>query len=224
MSKLTQNWLKRRSIKFTVDSGKISIGNSLDLRGTSITDLGQLTSVGGSLYLEGNITIMGEAVNIKLVDGIPTIIGKSKTVDGVKINKAWYARGFCRNKPVRRKENVCFVASALGHFAHGDSARKAAADLDYKIKANAGKRLAIKSAITAGGYDMPTWRASSGACESGTIAWLRDKGVSPVPDFIPLDKAKVLMSGSSYGREVIAQIELLQAEALVGVSDLEGAA
>ena len=138
-------------------------------------------------------------------------MGKIKKVDGVDVRKAWYARDFGPGKPVRRKENACYVASSMGFFAHGDSIKKAVSDLDYKIKASAGKIEAVKSAVSADGFDMPTWRAASGACESGTVAWLRDKGVSPVPDFIPMEKAKSLMRGSSYGRDVISKIESVEA-------------
>ena len=172
-----------------------------------------LTEVSRSFKWEGKHTINGDTFNVLIIDDMPTILGKWKTKDGVKSCKAWYARNFGKDNPVRREENKCYVASLLGVFAHGETLRKAHEDLDYKIKANAGRSDAIISAVKSGGFDMPTWRASSGACRDGTIAWLRDKGITKVPEFIPMLEAKSLMSGSSYGREVIAMIEAIEVTA-----------
>ena len=87
------DYLKKNKIYYSESEKGLSVGGSLDLRGTSITELPDGLSVGGSLYLRGtSITELPDGLS---VGGGLDLRGTSITElpDGLSVGGSLYLRG-----------------------------------------------------------------------------------------------------------------------------------
>ena len=107
----------------------------------------------------------------KFVDGYPYIIESEKTSKGIKIYNGY--NFISMDKKVIKKEN-CYVAEKDNYFAHGESVKKAVADLQFKLIAEKLKKEPIKANTI---ITVQYYRIITGACEMGCKSWMQQNNI-----------------------------------------------
>ena len=194
--------LDLRGTQITSLPDGLSVGWSLDLRGTQITSLPDGLSVGWYLGLDsGTYLFGGRRWVVENVDGLPTVLGRKKTIGDINVFKAAYFHvDAARRRPV-------FVAINGDHSAHGETVKEALEALDdvmYKtLKTLATDDLRVK--IKQSGYvTVADFRAVTGACRSGINHFLVSAGVNTEEvEKLPLQTAFEVMKGNAFGDRFI---------------------
>ena len=200
--------LDARGIRYTRDGEAIHVPSALDLSGcTSLTSLPERLSVDGYLYLNGCTSLTslpetlsvpgsldlsgcvftqqwrGRRVTITSIDGLATVIGKFKTLpDGSEVTKARYFRTVAYEDMA-----PCYVARINGYTAHGDTVAKAIRDARFKFaEADFDADDLIATITERGTVEFNDFRLLTGACESGLREGMRQAGLDPDAQSLPL--------------------------------------
>ena len=189
----------QKELELYVKKHGLSVGGSLDLRGTQITSLPDGLSVGWYLGLDsGTYLFGGRRWVVENVDGLPTVLGRKKTIGDINVFKAAYFHvDAARRRPV-------FVAINGDHSAHGETIKEALDDVMYKtLKTLATDDLRVK--IKQSGYvTVADFRAVTGACRSGINHFLVSAGVNTEEvEKLPLQTAFEVMKGNAFGDRFI---------------------
>ena len=172
MKKLTKTWLKKNGIPFEEKDGRLTVFDSLDLRGTGITSLPDNLTVGGGLDLSGTGINQEEKKKVKkLTFNIESLLtwkgGKYRVFDGI------FCEVLCKKKNVFKVKignKIQFVVTDGERFAHGETIEKARDSLMYKIikrDTSAYEHLRKNSVLTKE-EAIKMYRVITGACEAGT--------------------------------------------------------
>ena len=172
MKKLTKTWLKKNGIPFEEKDGRLTVFDSLDLRGTGITSLPDNLTVGGGLDLRGTGINQEEKKKVKkLTFNIESLLtwkgGKYRVFDGI------FCEVLCKKKNVFKVKignKIQFVVTDGERFAHGETIEKARDSLMYKIikrDTSAYEHLRKNSVLTKE-EAIKMYRVITGACEAGT--------------------------------------------------------
>ena len=160
---------------------------SLDLRHNQLTefslDAPNIDFLNADIYV--NINLNGTP-NIRVVDGILTVIESSRLLKEFKILKGCYLSN----------KNKVFVAVKGKYSAHGDTINKAVADCNFKyLSENLNIEELVSEIRSKQEMNIHDFRLITGACESGVNHFLESKGLSGVTS-LPLVEALDLIKGS----------------------------
>jgi hypothetical protein len=194
-----------------------SVGGYLSINSNAKLDAPNLTSVGGYLYINSNakleapfLTSVGgylsinsnakldapflKSVNWMPVDSILFVIESKRTTKGIEILKGYNLAGV--NNGVHVKEQ-CFVARKGDYTAHGETAKEAVRDLNYKIIAEKLKHDPIlpDTIITPEYYHIVT-----GSCKAGIASWLQSNNIA-VTEITAKELLPILEERQAYGLE-----------------------
>lgn len=172
-TKIIKNFKKETGYTLERINGKFYYSGSLFLLGTQIASLPDNLTVGGSLDLRGTQIIDASNINtIFNVDMVDKLWANSNfvKVDGMfamKINqhgKVWEVKNIVGTK------TFFIVTDGNGKYAHGDTIQEAKKDLIYKIS-NRNKseyeNLTLDSELSFGDA-IECYRVITGACSFGT--------------------------------------------------------
>ena len=206
---------KQTNIKLNVIEGKINYKGSLDLEGcTGITSLPDNLTVGGSLDLRGtgitslpdNLTVggyldlRGTGITNKNVNTVLSADARMRIarVRNKLLTWEWNGRKYIKIDGVfsvvdsshgnvfhvhqlGKSKSMYVVTDGENHWAHGDSLKEARADLIYKIndrdtseytKLNLDDTMTFEEAIAA-------YRTITGACAAGTRDYVENRLPKP---------------------------------------------
>ena len=106
-----------------------------------------------------------------------------------------------KNEVVEKQD--CYVAEKDGFTAHGETVKKAIADLQFKIVAEKLKNEPIKAdtMITVNHYRLVT-----GACELGVKAWMQQNGLTGTEEMRADALLPILKKTNAYGLERFTQL------------------
>jgi len=132
--------------------------------------------------------------NVKSVDGLLTIIEKSKTSKGIHIHTGFIFITM-NNGDISKKET--FLTEKEGFFAHGETVKKSIGDLNFKIVVERLKNDPIyeDTVIT----DM-YYRTVTGACEQGVKNWREQNNIT-VDKITAKELLPILEKSNAYGVE-----------------------
>jgi len=161
-----------------VTPDNLTVGYSLDLKGTQITSLPDNLTVGYSLDLEGTQITDTSMVNHK-IDILSWSEGKYIKVDGLftevihKRGNVWKVR-----KPNGTKD-FYLITDGNGKYAHGDTLKEARMDLMFKVSnrdksdfehLTIGSELSFQEAIE-------SYRVITGACSAGVKDFIQSNDI-----------------------------------------------
>jgi len=186
--------LDLRGTAITALPDNLTVGGSLDLVGTAITALPDNLTVGGSLYLRGT------AITDKEVNKPNTLLqwkdGKYILVDGIfteVTNK--YGKLYHIKKIGSKQESYLYGHGKI--FAHGETIEKAKEDYTFKKLSDKLKHAPIKENTI---IDIRYYRLITGACEMGVRDWMQRNNISSenikAKELLPL-----LRKTNAYGLE-----------------------
>ena len=186
-------------------NNNLHVGDSLYLRGTSITSLPDGLHVGRSLDLEGtSITSLPDGRPIINVDMNAMSVDSSREVNGYTIYLCTYI-GMKRLGDARGARKR-FVAKKKGFTAHGLSLKEAIEDCAFKImQESADCSKIIKEIQSTGFVSLTQYRLITGACKVGCLDFLRTRNISSLE--MPLDKVKELVHGQFGGDTFLKMLE-----------------
>jgi len=131
---------------------------------------------------------------VKSVDGLLTIIEKSKTLNGIEIHS-----GSIFNECIDGVPDLSetFLVGKDGFFAHGETVKKAMEDLQFKIIAKKIKKEPIHedTVITEAYYKTIT-----GACAQGIKSWREHHNIT-AESFTAKELLPILEKTNAYGME-----------------------
>ncbi|MDZ7824669.1 MAG: hypothetical protein U5K75_12005 [Ahrensia sp.] len=143
-------------------------------------------------------TYQGQKIRIRTVDDVCTRLIKSKKVGGVTIWSAQYFKGHLETDP------RCFVAQQGDVYAHGDTAKQAMRDLEFKIlQANSDASEVVARVIERNAVTFNDYRLITGACESGLIEGLEAVGRAGAEEMTLQDA--LTLSRGRFGGNVFAE-------------------
>ena len=137
-------------------------------------------------------TLNSEAVFY--VDEIPTII--NKIIGNIAKGRMINIYDFTTTN--------CFISKVNGFFAHGETARKAFADAEYKYLQSRSAEEHIERIKSQGYMTANDYRLLTGACEMGTSGWLKANGYT-WEDKKPIREVIKLTVGS-YGHDTLVRL------------------
>ena len=110
-------------------------------------------------------------VKVKPVDGDIMVLLSEKNTGELTIYKTQYLDDYMNGKTATQ-----YVAEQNNITAHGETVKKAVADLEFKIMQTKDVSEHVKR-VKESGYITPRdYRLLTGACESGTNRWLNENG------------------------------------------------
>lgn len=138
--------------------------------------------------------ITPDGKTLKGIDGIPTVIDHERKVGEFTVFKGSYLKG---GKKV-------FVALKEAFAAHGDSLKKAIEDCNFKfLQSTIDVEAYAQEVKERGVMTVMDYRLLTGACKSGCMHFLKQKGVKETE--MELEKALELVQGS-YGSERVNKL------------------
>ena len=164
------DWTILKNYGVTPDT--LTVGGSLDLRGTGITALPDTLTVGRYLDLRGT-----GITNIDVKKTNPILSwqnGKYIKVDDVFTEVIQKRGNIYKVKKIGSDKVIYLVGDGSKYFAHGENLKKAKEDLQFKIIAEKLKNDPIlpNTIIT-----VQYYRIITGACETGVKMWMQDNGI-----------------------------------------------
>ena len=180
-------FLKKHNINYEVVGGKITVGGSLYLSGTSITTLPDNLTVGGYLDLRGTSIKRPQKRN-KLPDGFSTRImmyfemkfnlkGFTRA-DGIMARIINSKGGLKKIVIVGNKDETWLASDGKGNYAHADTAREAVQELAFKSgnRDISQYRNMPKDTVKTPQEWAIVYRYITGACQTGTKQFMLSKG------------------------------------------------
>ena len=170
---------------------------------TSVS-LPALTTCGGYCFSDNqaltSVSLYKKELAVKNVDGWPFIIEGKRTSKGIAIYNGYNFYSM-KNEVVEKQD--CYVAEKDGFTAHGETVKKAIADLQFKIVAEKLKNEPIKAdtMITVNHYRLVT-----GACELGVKAWMQQNGLTGTEEMRADALLPILKKTNAYGLERFTQL------------------
>ena len=138
-------------------------------------------------------------VKVKPVDGYIMVLLSEKKTGELTIYKTQYLEDYMNGKNTTQ-----YVAEQNNITAHGETVKKAVADLEFKVMQTKDVSEHVKR-VKESGYITPTdYRLLTGACESGTNRWLNENGFTwddkkPIAEVIELTRG-------AYGHERLVEL------------------
>lgn len=201
-------WLSRLGVDFGRDGNTLSAGGDLYLRSLTSLPEGLTLSAGGYLYLP-NLTSLpegvtlsagggldlggltaeiqrykGREIRLRTIDGYCMRLIAAREIGDATLWTAQYFRGDLDN------DRRCYVAQRGDDYAHGDTADSALRDLRFKQDARDFDPDDLVAEIKARGVvRFNDYRLLTGACAEGLAEGLRQRGLDPNLDEMPLDQA-----------------------------------
>ena len=145
------------------------------------------------------LSIGGESLNVKSVDGSCFVIESTTTKLGINIYTGYNLLSITNG--IIKKEH-CFVAEKDGFFAHGETVKKAIQDVQFKAIAEKLKNEPIKADTV---ISVQYYRTVTGACEMGCKSWMNQNGIS-VEEMTAAELLPLLKKTSAYGYEKIKSL------------------
>lgn len=146
-------------------------------------------TVNGWLYLTRCIGLLGtrwHGGTLAMIDGVSTLLGRSRRVGNARLHKAWWLRSIAPDKPLPE----CFVAEQDGTFAHGDTPNEALRDLQFKLSEADFDADGLAAAIRERGtVTFNDFRLLTGACTAGLREGMAAAGLDPETEELPLAAA-----------------------------------
>lgn len=183
--------------KVVIKNGEITVGGSLDLEGTNITELPDNLTVGGYLDLRGtNITGQYELAKVKQLH-----IGYNKKLKYIYFDGILWGNV----KSEKKRENITIYKTPLGYCtvendlsAHGKTLKEALEDLQFKkIKSEEVQAIVVEIRKTKK-VNKAQYRAITGACQYGTNKFCEEHNITA--DEIELSELKKILI-NDYGAE-----------------------
>ena len=199
-----KKWNKNNEV--FVKDGKVTVGGSLYLSNTNITELPDNLTVGGWLYLSNtNITELPDNL---MVDGNvygfngDSITSIKKVLKGYnKELKYIYFDGILWGnvKSVKKVDNIMIYKTPLGYCvveeelsAHGKTLKEAMGDLTFKKLRNTDNSEIVKEIKKTEKVNKAQYRAITGACQMGTERFCQQHNIT-VDEISLEDLRKILV-------------------------------
>lgn len=197
----------RRMILEGTLAGPCHVGGYLYLYGcTGLTALPEGLSVGGYLNLSGctELTMWGEhPFNWRVVDGYSMLIESTRTKGLLRISRARWLHDIAPGKALRK----VFIVEQGEFAAHGDTIASAVADLRFKIaQVDFDAEELIEEIARRGTVTRHDFRLLTGACEAGLREGMREAGLDPDAEELPLAVVKQAAHGE-YGYAFMQMME-----------------
>ena len=187
------------------ENGNLTVGGSLDLRGTGITSLPDNLTVGGSLDLRGTGITEKQRSNVKKLKHGDYIPQKYLYADNILIHvkRAKKVGGYTYY--IGKIPTINAITDGKGNYAHGKDLKSAMSDLQFKLAKDRGadqyretpidNQIPVDAAIV-------MYRIITGACGQGVDSFLESldtvKSRYSPGEIIALTKGK-------YGNETFAK-------------------
>jgi len=140
---------------------------------------------------------MKRKYTIRYVDCYTMLIESEKKKGAYTIMKAKYFKGL----PINEMPS-CYIVEKAGLYAHGETIKKAMADVQFKyMRDNIDASEIIKSIKKKGVVTVNDYRLLTGACQMGCDNFLKEKGIKK--DFMPIKEACVLVKNAYGGSRFI---------------------
>lgn len=197
--------LDARGIKYTRDGASFAVpGGSLDLGSLTALPEGVSLSAGGSLDLSSltaeEQTYQGRKIRLRTIDYTTMRLISRRKVADVTLWSAQYFKGHLDT------DQRCYVAQDGETYAHGKTPEQALRDLRFKIAVRDFDVDDLVAEIKARGtVGFNDYRLLTGACEDGLREGLRERGLSPDLEEMPLADALRLSAGA-YGGDRFAEL------------------
>lgn len=197
-------YLTERGYAFTRDGNRISAGGSLYLSSLTTLPAGVTLSAGGTLYLDSLTSehqrYQDRDILLRTIDGFTMRLIGSRQVGDATLWSAQYFRGHLDTDP------RCFVAQAGDAYAHGETAERALRDLRFKIaQRDLDPDELVAEIKQRGVVRFNDYRLLTGACEDGLREGLRQRGLSPDTEELPLAQALELCR-DAYGGKTFTRL------------------
>jgi len=164
----------------------LAAGRGLDLR--NLTALPEDVSLSASVWLNlSNLdseiqSYKGVTIRLRMIDGYCMRLISSREIGEVTLWSAQYFRGHLETDP------RCYVAQQGETYAHGETAERALRDLRFKLaQADFDCDDLVETIKQRGTVTFNDYRLITGACEMGLRQGLRERGIDPETDELPLD-------------------------------------
>ena len=210
-----KNFLNRyeRHNDVFIENGKVTVGESLDLSNTNITELPDNLTVGGWLDLSNtNITELPD--NLIVNDSVYGVNG-DKIANIKKVSRGYNKE--LKNiyfddilwgnvKSIKKVDNITIYKTPLGYCvvekelsAHGKTLKKAMEDLTYKKLRNKDSSEIIEKIRKTGKVSREQYRAITGACSFGTNKFCEEHNIQDLEEIELIELRKILID--DYGAE-----------------------
>jgi hypothetical protein len=164
----------------------------------SLTKLPKSTtfSNGGDVYLPslppGCYTYRGATVRIEYIDGYTMLIGSTRTMGEYSVSKArYFGGGEIKNL------KACYIARNGEHTAHGETAAEAIRDCRFKaMQAGFDSAELVETIKRRGTVEFNDFRLLTGACSEGLRHGMKECGLDPASESLPLDLVLAKAHGS----------------------------
>ena len=145
--------------------------------------------------LSGLIQYRGRNITIRNIDGYTMIMLSSKKRGEITLSSARYFQG----GEIADMKSF-FIASRGDFHAHGDTARDAIDDVNFKFMQDHadvdGLVASIKSKNSVSRHE---YRLLTGACREGVEHFIAERGINPELDALPLDQVLKITKGAFGG-------------------------
>jgi hypothetical protein len=172
-----------------------SNGGYVDL--PSLTTLPEATTFSNGGYVDlpslttEYVEYQGEVIRLKRIDGSTMLILSDRQTGEYTIYHAAYFGGGDMAKLKR-----CWIAQLGEHFAHGSTVEKAMRDVRFKSMEREFDQDDLVAEIRRRGTVMiEDFRLVTGACEEGTRQGMKQAGLDPDADELPLN----IVLGAAFG-------------------------
>ena len=193
------DWLDLRSLTELPENTTFNVGSSLNL--SSLTELPENTTfnVGGWLYLNFLTELPENYQSVRNRYNGYMELGTLVKCDGITSFLVSKRDNVTKTRDFKGKYG--YIVSEGNFHAHGDTLKKAKADLQYKIAADKLKKepIANNTPMTIAHY-----RAITGACEQGVNDWLKTTGVEE--GILAIDLLPILERTQAYGLETFKRL------------------
>lgn len=193
------------------ENEKITVGGSLDLNKTNITELPDNLTVGGSLHLsETNIRKLPDNLTVNgYISGFNTdnTTSVKKVLEGYnKKLKYIYFDGILWGnvKSAKKRGNITIYKTPLGYCvvenkisAHGKTLKQALDDLIFKKIKSKEVQDIVKEIKRTGKVNRAQYRVITGACQMGTEAFCNKHNITA--DEISLKELRKILTLDNYG-------------------------
>lgn len=181
----------------------LSAGNLLYLPSLTEFPADVTLSAGGSIYLSGLRSEVqeygGQTIRLRTIDDICTRLISSRRVGGVTVWSGQYFRGHLDTDP------RCYVACEGEFSAHGASVKQAMRDLRFKIaQVNFDASELVETIKRRGTVRFEDYRLLTGACSEGLEMGMRERGLDPLADAVPLADVLRLCADGYGGQQFIS--------------------
>ncbi len=149
-----------------------TVGGSLYIN--SDAKLPNLTTVGGSLYINSDVKLDApflKDLKWKSIDGYLFVIESTKVKGDTTIYKGYNIQNV-KDNVITKDE--CYVAEQGVYYAHGKTIKKAVEDVNFKAISEKLKKEPINKDTI---IDMKYYRLITGACEMGVQSFIKGNGL-----------------------------------------------